>query len=302
MIRSLRLGVMEQKYSLSGSFLVNLVIVRPSVTQIAIKKVNALAISEADDMLAAEEPLEIRLEYGAEDARTQKIISVTMRTPRHDFELATGFLYTEGIIHKAGDIAGIKHCNGENENVVKVMLSTAVKPDMAKLDRHFYTTSSCGVCGKSSIEAVRTSCNIAPTEDSLQIASETVYRLPDILRKHQEVFESTGGLHASALFDLEGTLLLTREDVGRHNALDKLIGAALKDEILPLDKHMLLLSGRASFELIQKATMAGIKIVAAVGAPSSLAAQMAEEKGMTLIGFLRGERFNIYSGAQRIVI
>ena len=285
-----------------AAFLVNLNIVRPSVTQIAIKKVAALSISEADDMLAAEEPLEIRLEYGAEGARTQKSISVTMRTPGNDFELATGFLYTEGIVHKGGDIAGIKHCNGENENVVKVMLSPSVQPDMAKLDRHFYTTSSCGVCGKSSIEAVRTSCNIAHTEDSLQIGSETIYKLPDMLRKHQEVFESTGGLHASALFDLNGNLLLTREDVGRHNALDKLIGAALEAEILPLNKHILLLSGRASFELIQKAMMAGIKIVAAVGAPSSLAAQMAEENGMTLMGFLRGERFNIYSGPQRIVI
>lgn len=275
---------------------------RPSVTQIAIKKVNALNISEADDMLAAEEPLEIRLEYGPDDARIQKSISVTMRTPGNDFELASGFLYTEGIIHKGSDIAGIKHCNGMNENVVRVMLSYTVQPDISKLERNFYTTSSCGVCGKSSIEAVRTTCSIPQSEDSLQIPSAIIYQLPDILRKHQEVFESTGGLHASALFDMSGTLLLTREDVGRHNALDKLIGAALVADMLPLDGHILLLSGRASFELIQKAIMAGIKIVAAVGAPSSLAAQMAEENGMTLIGFLRGERFNIYSGTQRVLI
>jgi FdhD protein len=275
---------------------------RPSATHIAIKKVNALAMSEADDMLAAEEPLEIRLEYGPEEARVQKSISVTMRTPGNDFELASGFLYTEGIIQKGSEITGIRHCNGLNENVVKVMLDTSIAPDMGKLDRNFYTTSSCGVCGKSSIEAVRTTCNIPRSEDSLEISSAMLYSLPDILRQHQDVFESTGGLHASALFDMEGNLLLTREDVGRHNALDKLIGAALATNMLPLDKHILLLSGRASFELIQKAIMAGIKIVAAVGAPSSLAAQMAEENGMTLIGFLRGERFNIYSGTQRVLI
>ncbi len=275
---------------------------RPSATQIAITKVNALAMSEADDMLAAEEPLEIRLEYGPEDGRIQKSISVTMRTPGNDFELASGFLYTEGIIDKGSEIIAIKHCNGMNENVVRVMLSPTVQPDISKLERNFYTTSSCGVCGKSSIEAVRTTCNIPQSEDSLQVSSALVYSLPDILRKQQAVFESTGGLHASALFDMEGDLLLLREDVGRHNALDKLIGAALETDMLPLDKHILLLSGRASFELIQKAIMAGIKIVAAVGAPSSLAAQMAEEKGMTLIGFLRGERFNIYSGTQRVII
>jgi FdhD protein len=275
---------------------------RPSVTQIAIKKVNALSISEADDLLAAEEPLEIRLEYGPEDNRTQKSISVTMRTPGNDFELASGFLYTEGIIQKGSEIMGIKHCNGLNENVVKVLLSPTIQPDISKLERNFYTTSSCGVCGKSSIEAVRTTCNIPQSDDTLQIPSATIYQLPDILRQHQAVFDSTGGLHASALFDMNGTLLLTREDVGRHNALDKLIGAALEAEMLPLDNHVLLLSGRASFELIQKAIMAGIKIVAAVGAPSSLAAQMAEENGMTLIGFLRGERFNIYSGTQRVLI
>jgi FdhD protein len=267
-----------------------------------IKKVNALNISEADDMLAAEEPLEIRLEYGTEGARIQKSISVTMRTPGNDFELASGFLYTEGIIHTGNEIIGIKHCNGMNENVVRVLLAHTVQPDISKLERNFYTTSSCGVCGKSSIEAVRTTCNIPQSDDTLQVPSATIYQLPGILRKHQEVFESTGGLHASALFDTNGTLLFSREDVGRHNALDKLIGAALEADMLPLNNHILLLSGRASFELIQKAIMAGIKIVAAVGAPSSLAAQMAEENGMTLIGFLRGERFNIYSGGQRVFI
>lgn len=275
---------------------------RPAATLISITKMTASAVSEADDMLAAEEPLEIRLEYGPEDGRIQKSISVTMRTPGNDFELASGFLYTEGIIHHGSDITGIKHCNGANENVVRVMLSPSVQPDISKLERNFYTTSSCGVCGKSSIEAVRTTCNIPPSEDTLQVSSALVYTLPDTLRQQQAVFDSTGGLHASALFDMEGNILLMREDVGRHNALDKLIGAALETGMLPLDNHILLLSGRASFELIQKAIMAGIKIVAAVGAPSSLAAQMADENGMTLIGFLRGERFNIYTGGQRVVV
>jgi FdhD protein len=275
---------------------------KPSVTQLAIRKVKAGAVDEADDMLAVEEPLEIRMAYGPADARQLKSISVTMRTPGNDFELASGFLYTEGIIHHQDEIMEVAYTYPMDSNIVSVKLVPSVQPDISKLERNFYTTSSCGVCGKSSIEAVRTSCNIPRTEDSLVISPTAIYRLPDILREHQDVFERTGGLHASALFDMQGKLLLTREDVGRHNALDKLIGAALEADMLPLDNHILLLSGRASFELIQKAIMAGIRIVAAVGAPSSLAAQMAEENGMTLIGFLRGERFNIYSGAQRVVI
>jgi len=275
---------------------------RASVAQIVIKKVNPAGIHDTDDMLAAEEPLEIRLAYGPTDMRVQKSISVTMRTPGNDFELATGFLYTEGIIRSAGEIISIKHCNGANENVVHVELSEAAAPDIDKLERHFYTTSSCGVCGKSSIEAVRTVCNIVDETDNLQVPADIIYVLPNLLREQQDVFENTGGLHASALFDTNGKLLFLREDVGRHNALDKLIGTALNEGMLPLNDHILLLSGRASFELIQKASMAGIKIVAAVGAPSSLAAEMTEECGMTLIGFLRGERFNIYSGAQRIII
>ena len=273
-----------------------------SVEHVSVKKVNAELITDADDLLAAEEPMEIRLEYTTGGKRHQKSISVTMRTPGNDFELAVGFLFTEGIIKSAADIVSVKHPNDTNENVVQVILTEGITPDIANLERNFYTTSSCGVCGKASIEAVFAACTILDSKDELRFFRSVVYRLPDILRKHQEVFESTGGLHGCALFDTAGSLVLTREDVGRHNALDKLIGASLDKGMLPLDRYLLLLSGRASFELIQKAAMSGIKIVAAVGAPSSLAVKMAEEWGMTLIGFLRGERFNIYSGAERIVI
>jgi len=274
---------------------------RPAIAQIVVKKVNESGMTDANDVLAAEEPLEIRLVWGAVNNRQTRNISVTMRTPGNDAELAIGFLYTEGIIQSVQEVAGIKHLR-QDENIAAVELAEGIDPDISKLERNFYTTSSCGVCGKSSIEAVRTVCNILETPDNLQFSSKLIYSLPDLLREQQDVFEHTGGLHGCALFDTEGKLLLMREDVGRHNALDKLIGAALQANMLPLDKHILLLSGRASFELIQKASMAGIKLVAAVGAPSSLAAALAEDMGMTLIGFLRGHRFNIYSGAQRIIV
>lgn len=270
-----------------------------AVSHIAIKKVSADTIADTDDVLATEEPLEIRINYGKADARIQKSLSVTMRTPGADTELAIGFLFTEGIIKQCSDVKGAFTIP---DNIVQVVLKEDVELDLAKLERHFYTTSSCGVCGKSSINAIKTVCDVAGGADTLQVSSTLIYKLPDMLRKQQAVFDTTGGLHASALFDEAGNLILLREDVGRHNALDKLIGAALEQNIVPLDKHILLLSGRASFELIQKAAMAGIKIVTAVGAPSSLAAQTAAEFGMTLIGFLRGERFNIYTGNQRVTI
>jgi FdhD protein len=273
-----------------------------SVTHVPIKKVSAANAADTNDILATEEPMEIRLEYLSAGRHLVKSISVTMRTPGNDLELATGFLYTEGIIKSGADMVEVKHISENNGNVVLAKLHDAVVPDIAGLERNFYTTSSCGVCGKASIEAVFASCNMLDTKDDLRFSAETIYRLPDILRSHQDVFERTGGLHGCALFDQSGTLKLTREDVGRHNALDKLIGACIASDMLPLNTYLLLLSGRASFELVQKAAMAGIKIVAAVGAPSSLAVQMAEEWGMTLIGFLRGERFNIYSGAERILI
>ncbi|MEI8280140.1 MAG: formate dehydrogenase accessory sulfurtransferase FdhD [Bacteroidota bacterium] len=275
---------------------------KASVAHLPIHKVNIANISDADDMLAVEEPVEMRLEYGPDNNRIQKSICITMRTPGNDHELAVGFLFTEGIIHSANDVLEVKHEAFSDGNIVIVTLRHSAQPDVSKLERHFYTSSSCGVCGKSSIDSVRTVCNISMLPDNLQFSSALIYQLPQLLRDQQNVFESTGGIHASALFDTTGKLLLTREDVGRHNALDKLIGTALNEGLTPLSNYLLLLSGRASFELIQKAAMAGIKIVAAVGAPSSLAVSMAQDFGMTLIGFLRGERFNIYTGKQRIVI
>ena len=273
----------------------------PQVSRTTVRKVDAATVVDASDLLAVEEPMEIRLEYGPATKRLQKNISVTMRTPGNDEELAAGFLFTEAIISSAIDIVSITRPKADNEGIVLVSLADNITLNTRNLERNFYTTSSCGVCGKASIEAVRTACNIPDSFDNLRVPASLIYQLPALLRKQQEVFENTGGLHACALFDISGKLLLSREDVGRHNALDKLIGAALADGMIPLTEHILLLSGRASFELVQKAIMAGIKIVAAVGAPSSLAVEMAEEWGMTLIGFLRGERFNIYSGAERIV-
>ncbi len=274
----------------------------PQTSRTTIKKVEAATVTDANDLLATEEPMEIRLEYGPGNNRVQKSISVTMRTPGNDEELAAGFLFTEAIISKPADIVSITRPKSGNDGIIMVSLAENITLNTANLERNFYTTSSCGVCGKASIEAVRTACNIPDSFDRLRVPVSLIYQLPGLLRKQQEVFENTGGLHACALFDTSGKLLLSREDVGRHNALDKLVGAALNAGMIPLDNHILLLSGRASFELVQKAVMAGIKIVAAVGAPSSLAAEMAEEWGMTLIGFLRGERFNIYSGAERIEV
>lgn len=272
-----------------------------STTHTTITKITEGAASYTDDILAIEEPLEIRLAYEVDGKKEEKNISVTMRTPGSDEELAVGFLFTEGIVNRKDEIAMI---TTDKENRVVVTLKNGIAPELNKLERNFYTTSSCGVCGKASIDAVRTVCNVpdAYPYDTLRCSVDLITGLPDRLRSEQAVFEQTGGLHACALFNATGELLLVREDVGRHNALDKLIGAALQKGILPLQEHILMLSGRASFELVQKAAMAGIKMIAAVGAPSSLAVEMAEEWNMTLIGFLRGQRFNIYSGAQRVVI
>ncbi|MDP4265766.1 MAG: formate dehydrogenase accessory sulfurtransferase FdhD [Bacteroidota bacterium] len=285
----------------------------PSVTTVPIYNVTSpgsdnhpYVYREANDQLAVEEPLEIRIVYGSEKERQKKSISVTMCTPGNDAELAAGFLFTEGIIRSKEDILSCSSSGESNKaglggNIITVELRPGISFDPQKIERHFYTSSSCGVCGKSSIDAVKNVFNNTPLKDNIRINAPVLPGLPESLRKQQEVFEHTGGLHASALFDLDGRLLLSREDVGRHNALDKLVGASLATGELPLDHHILLLSGRASFELVQKAAMAGIKIVCAVGAPSSLAVEMAKETGMTLIGFLRDGRFNIYSGQQRIV-
>jgi len=280
--------------------------VQKAIKQIHLTKViNGKSCAEADS-LAIEEPLEIRLEFGLPGNRRIQNISVTMRTPGNDAELAAGFLFTEGIVKDTKDIAGIDYCFiacAENkENVIQVSLKEGVIPHLQNTERNFYTTSSCGVCGKGSINAIRTVSTFIASADDIIIDGNLLYMLPDILRQHQAVFEDTGGLHASALFDLAGNLLLSREDVGRHNALDKLIGAALNKGWLPLNKSILLLSGRASFELVQKAAMASIQIIAAVGAPSSLAVDLADEFNITLAGFLRGNRFNIYTSPHRILI
>lgn len=263
-------------------------------------------------MLAVEEPLEIRIGLSRGKHRA---ISITMRTPGDDGELAAGFLFTEGIINSPDQIARIRHCGLKigkgkgaldraaalNSNTIRLDLSDGVELDLKRLERNFYTTSSCGVCGKSSIEALRTGINELP-QDDFRITADLIHSLPAVLRESQSVFEQTGGLHASALFDQDGTLDIVREDVGRHNALDKVIGSKFLDAKLPLSKTILLVSGRASFELVQKALMAGIPVMAAVGAPSSLAVELAAEYGMTLLGFVRDGRFNIYCGKQRITI
>ncbi|MEO6523201.1 MAG: formate dehydrogenase accessory sulfurtransferase FdhD [Mucilaginibacter sp.] len=277
-----------------------------SSLQLPIIKVKSALSVATHDVLAIEEPLEIRLEHGPVDERKVQNISVTMRTPGNDAELALGFLFTEGIITNVKAIANIDHCFiacAENkENVIQVSLHPDSVPCLKNTERNFYTTSSCGVCGKGSINAIRTvgQFNDNQLDDSF-IYSDILYSLPDILRKHQDVFTDTGGLHASALFSNTGEMLLVREDVGRHNALDKLIGAAINKGMVPLSNSVLMLSGRASFELVQKAAMAGINIIAAVGAPSTLAVQLAQEFNITLVGFLRDERFNIYTAPHRIL-
>lgn len=271
-----------------------------AVARREIRKVKGAFAEHADDLLAVEEPLEIQLRYFDSGRYLQKSVSVTMRTPGNDAELATGFLFTEGIIQRQDQLKSIA-VDPLDENKISIVLEDNAAPVLQNTDRNFYTTSSCGVCGKASIEAIKTVSPFALADDDIKVAPALICTLPDLLRQQQEVFEQTGGLHASALFDLEGRFITMREDVGRHNALDKVIGHAFEQGYLPLHQVILLLSGRASFELVQKAAMAGIKVIAAVGAPSSLAVSLAEEQGITLIGFLRNERFNIYSAAQRII-
>jgi FdhD protein len=249
-------------------------------------------------MLAVEDPLEIRLGYDVRGRWVHAAVSVTMRTPGNDRELAVGFLFTEGILVNREQLARSHACR--LGNVVCVDLKAGVTVDLARLERHFYVSSSCGVCGKASLKAVRV-CPAHRLRDGRPLVDAAlIQRLPEALRGAQTVFDRTGGLHAAALFDTGGELLCLREDVGRHNALDKLIGAQFLAGRIPLLDDVLLVSGRASFELVQKAAVAGIPILAAVGAPSSLAVRLAHEHGMTLLGFVRHDRFNIYTGAERI--
>ena len=251
------------------------------------------------DDLATEEPLEIRLSAAG---KTQSV-AITMRTPGHDFELAAGFLFSEGIVKRRDEIAGISYCVDpaidaeQRYNIVTVELAGAI-PDFPLFERHFTINSSCGVCGKANIEALQV--RASPIEDDLRVSAAFVAALPEKMREAQRIFASTGGLHASALFDQNGTLLALREDVGRHNALDKIAGWALLNERMPLRKTLLLVSGRASYELVQKSVTAGIPIVCAVSAPSSLAVETAQAFHQTLCGFVRDSKCNVYSAPERI--
>jgi FdhD protein len=277
-----------------------------SVKTFQVTKITATGREDIPDLLAVEEPLEIRLGYGVLDDRKQKNIAVTMRTPGHDIELAIGFLFTEGLIVSQEDIVSAKYCEDvqteeEKGNVVRVELHPEITFDLKKLERNFYTTSSCGVCGKSSIESITTQCRLEIGDDAhFKVSAEVIHRLPIALREEQAVFEHTGGLHATGLFDGAGKLQMLREDVGRHNAFDKVIGASVEKGALPLDQAIVLVSGRLSFELVQKAAMAGVRMLVAVGAPSSLAIDLAKSFQMTVIGFTRNDRFNIYSHGERV--
>ncbi|MBV8928580.1 MAG: formate dehydrogenase accessory sulfurtransferase FdhD [Mycobacteriaceae bacterium] len=249
------------------------------------------------ETLAVEEPLEIRVNGTA--------VSVTMRTPGSDIELAQGFLLTEGVIASRDDVVTVRYCKGaagdaNTYNVLDVTLARGVKAPDLDVTRNFYTTSSCGVCGKASLDAVQTISRYAPGDEPAHITADTLTAMPAELRSAQKVFASTGGLHAAALFDIDGAMLVVREDIGRHNAVDKVIGWALENDRIPLSTCVLLVSGRASFELTQKAVMAGVPVLAAVSAPSSLAVDLASQSGVTLVAFLRGDSMNVYTRPDRV--
>jgi FdhD protein len=250
------------------------------------------------DAIAVEEPLEIRL-LRQGDNDTGRAVSITMRTPGNDAELALGFLHGEGILHSADDIVDVRHC-GPSGNVLRVTVSADLSLDLKRLERNFYTTSSCGVCGKASIDAVTASLGMRTVSGHFSIGEAALRAMPGLLRESQAGFEKTGGMHAVGLFDAQGELLSSYEDVGRHNAMDKLVGAALLGRELPWSDRILLLSGRASFELLQKSMMAGAGMVAAIGAPSTLAVELAQSAGITLVAFLRDEGFNVYSHPHRV--
>jgi FdhD protein len=282
-----------------------------------VDRVTGLASEQVLETVIVEETLEIQLGYGSAESRQTKSISVTMRTPGYDVELAAGFLMTEGVIRDVNDIEDIVYLGGTpskiNEefsldqplvreargNIVRVELAPHVEVSIANLQRNFYTTSSCGICGKASLLALRTVCP-ARLKNEFSIEAEIIYELPNTLRKAQGLFDQTGGLHGAGLFDASGNLLAMREDVGRHNAVDKLIGAQYLADQTPLRNRLLMLSGRASFELLQKALMGGFAMVASVGAPSSLAVAVAREFNIILAGFVRNDHFNIYQGAEHV--
>ncbi|HEX5848807.1 MAG TPA: formate dehydrogenase accessory sulfurtransferase FdhD [Rubrobacter sp.] len=276
---------------------------RSSKTKTRVRVVEDGKMRVRPDTLATEEPMEIRLITGGE----RQTVAVTMRTPGADFELAAGFLYGEGIVKSSEDIAKISYCvdsdldAAQQYNIVNVELRAGREYDLRPLERHFYTSSACGVCGKASLEQLELrGCPVVPPGP--EVSAETVYSLPEKLREAQGLFDATGGLHAAALFDAGGNLIALREDVGRHNATDKLVGWALLENKLPLAGHMVMVSGRSSFEILQKCLTAGVPFVCAISAPSSLAVDVAREFGMTLVGFLRERRFNVYAGHERVVL
>lgn len=278
---------------------------KPLVTATQILRITQDLPLADQDLLVTEEPLEIRLGYGPAHDRKQQRIAVTMRTPGHDLELTLGFLLTEGIIQQPNQLAFLEHCTQVNSpeelgNIVKAELRADLPFDPAQFQRNFYASSSCGVCGKASIETLHAQ-GCAPIPPSYyQWPASSIHTLSDQTRQQQTVFKHTGGIHAATLFSPDGRPIITREDIGRHNALDKVIGAHLASSNPDLQDHLLFLSGRAGFELLQKAAMAGIPLVAAVGAPSSLAVQLATQYQITLLGFVRDHRFNIYTHPERI--
>ncbi len=272
---------------------------------IDIRRRESGATSGVEDRVAVEEPLEIRLGYATPDGRAHRAISITMRTPGNDRELAAGFLFTESIIGRADDILSIDHCGpaataGGYRNVIRVELAAHVDVDLGRLQRHFYTTSSCGVCGKTSLDALHARGLNVFAADPGRFGEAVLLSVPGRLRSGQATFAQTGGLHAAAAFDASGKLTIVMEDVGRHNAVDKLVGHLLLNRLLPAGDSGLMVSGRASFELVQKALVAGFPLLAAVSAPSSLAVSLAREFNMTLVGFLRDDTFNVYAGAGRL--
>ncbi len=272
---------------------------RGSKTKVRVRVVEEGRVRVRPDALATEEPMEMRLVSGG----TRQTVAVTMRTPGADFELAAGFLYGEGIVSSPEEIEKISYCVDadaeQRYNIVNVELRGGRDYDPRTLERHFYTTSACGVCGKASLEQLELrGCPVIPPGP--EVAPEVIYSLPEKLREAQGLFEATGGLHAAALFDAQGELVALREDVGRHNATDKLVGWALLEGRLPLRDHIVMVSGRSSFEIMQKCLAAGVPVVCAISAPSSLAVDVARRFDMTLVGFLRGNRFNVYSGSERI--
>ena len=276
---------------------------RTSKTKTRVRVVEDGKMRVRPDTLATEEPMEIRLITGGE----RQTVAVTMRTPGADFELAAGFLYGEGIVKSSDDIARISYCvdadldAAQQYNIVNVELRGGREYDLRPLERHFYTTSACGVCGKASLEQLELrGCPVALPGP--EVSAETLYSLPEKLREAQGLFDATGGLHAAALFDDGGNLLALREDVGRHNATDKLVGWAMLENRLPLSGHIVMVSGRSSFEILQKCLTAGVPFVCAISAPSSLAVDVAREFGMTLVGFLRERRFNVYAGHERVAL